>query len=82
MTVREPLRQVERKEREAVSSPFITVRYPDEAWELALREKVPNVGDILRRSDGKWEVVSAAEDPNGHIIVSWRRTATPEVNNE
>ena len=60
-------------------SPFITVRYPDEVWELAPRDKVPNVGDILRRSDGKWEVVTAAEDRNGHIIVTWRRTVTPEA---
>jgi hypothetical protein len=63
-------------------SPFITVRYPDDAWELALREDVPSVGDILRRSDGQWEVVSAAEDRSGHIIVTWRRTATPEVSDE
>lgn len=65
-----------------MASPFITVRYPDEAWELALREDVPNVGDILRRSDGKREVVTAAEDRSGHIIVTWRRTATPEVSDE
>ena len=63
-----------------MSSPFVTVRYPDEAWELAPREKVPKVGDTLRRSDGKWVVLSAAEDVNGHIIVSWCRP--PEVSNE
>lgn len=54
-------------------SPFTTVRYPDEAWELAPSEKVPKVGDTLRRSDGKWLVLSAAEDRNGHVIVTWER---------
>lgn len=80
MTAPEPLRQVERKEREAVSSPFVTVRYPDEAWELAPREKVPKVGDTLRRSDGTWVVVSAAKDVNGHVIVRWCRPR--EASNE
>jgi hypothetical protein len=68
----EPLRQDERKESEAMPSPFVTVRYPDGAWELALSEKVPKVGDTLRRSDGNWVVAKAAEDRNGHIIVTWR----------
>ena len=31
-----------------MSSPFTTVRYPDEAWELTPSEKVPKVGDTLR----------------------------------
>ena len=82
VTAPEPLRQVERKARQAVSSPFITVRYPDDAWELSPREKVPKVGDTLRRSGGKWLVVSAAQDVNGHVIVTWRRAPAPEVGNE
>ncbi len=53
-------------------SPFVTVRYPDGAWELALSEKVPKVGDTMRRSDGSWVVAKAVEDRNGHVIVSWR----------
>ena len=65
-----------------MSSPFVTVRYPDEAWELALKDEVPEVGDTLRRSDGKWVVVSAAKDPNGHVIVTWRRASDAEVSNE
>ena len=65
-----------------MSSPFITVRYPDEAWELTPREKVPKIGDTLRRSDGKWVVVTAAEDRSGHVIVAWRRAQDSEVSNE
>jgi hypothetical protein len=65
-----------------MSSPFITVRYPDEAWELTPREKVPKIGDTLRRSDGKWLVVSAAEDRSGHVIVTWRRAPSTEVSSE
>jgi hypothetical protein len=60
-----------------MSSPFVTVRYPDGAWELAVTEKVPKVGDTLRRSGGKWIVAKAAEDGNGHVIVTWRRAPGP-----
>ena len=42
-----------------MSSPFVTVRYPDGAWELTLCEKVPKVGDTLQRSGGKWVVAKA-----------------------
>ena len=55
-----------------MSSPFVTVRYPDGEWALALTEKVPKVGDTLRRSGGTWVVANAAEDANGHVIVTWR----------
>ena len=54
-----------------MSSPFVTVRYPDGAWELALSEKVPKVGDTLRRSGGKWVVANATVDASGHVIVTW-----------
>jgi hypothetical protein len=70
------MRQDERKER-AMSSPFVTVRYPSGEWELALSEKVPKVGDILSRSSGKWVVAKAAEDTNGHVIVTWRPAPRP-----
>ncbi len=63
------------KREEAMPSPFVTVRYPDGAWELALSEKVPKAGDTLWRSDGKRVVAKAAEDRNGHIIVTWRAPA-------
>lgn len=73
----EPLRRDERKEREAMSSPFVTVRYPDGVWELSPTEKVPKAGETLRRSDGKWVVSSAAKDTNGHVIVTWRPAPKP-----
>lgn len=63
--------------REVMSSPFVTVRYPDGAWELALNAKVPKVGDTLRRSGGNWVVANAAEDRNGHVIVTWRAAPKP-----
>ena len=62
-----------------MSSPFVTVRYPDGAWELTLCERVPKVGDRLQRSGGKWVVAKASKDPSGHVIVTWRpapRTAS------
>jgi len=65
-----------------MSSPFVTVRYPDGAWELALTAKVPKVGDTLRRSGGKWVVANAAEDRDGHVIVTWRPAPRPEVVDE
>jgi hypothetical protein len=60
-----------------MSSPFVTVRYPDGQWELALSAKVPKVGETLRRSDGKWVVAKAAKDRNGHVIVTWRPAPRP-----
>ena len=60
-----------------LSSPFSTVRYPDGAWELTLREKVPHVGDMLWRSGGKWIVSIVVEDASGHVIVTWRRALRP-----
>jgi hypothetical protein len=56
-----------------MSSPFVTVRYPDGAWEVTDAEKVPKVGETLRRSDGRWIVATAVLDTNGHLIVTWRR---------
>jgi hypothetical protein len=67
------LRQVERKEKGLMYSPFVTVRYPDGAWELTESADLPKVGDTLRRSDGRWVVSTAALDTSGHLIVSWRR---------
>jgi len=58
-------------------SPFVTVRYPDDAWELELSENVPKSGDTLQRSGGKWVVTTAIEDRSGHVIVKWRRAASP-----
>ena len=55
-----------------MSSPFVTVRYPDGAWELTPCENVPKVGDTLRRNAGKWVVATAHKDASGHVIVTWR----------
>lgn len=53
-------------------SPFVTVRYPDDApWELTRRENAPKVGETLRQSGGKWLVLTAVEDRNGHVFVTW-----------
>jgi hypothetical protein len=60
-----------------MSSPFVTVRYPDGAWEVTVSEKVPKVGDTLMRSGGKWVVSRATEDVNGHVIVTWRPAPRP-----
>ena len=61
-----------------MSSPFVTVRYPDDAWELTRSEKVPKVGDTLTRSGGKWVVTTAVVDVSGHLIVTWRRAPRPD----
>jgi len=60
-----------------MSSPFVTVRYPDGAWEVTDRQAVPKVGDTLRRSDGKWIVATAIVDESEHLIVTWRRAPRP-----
>ena len=58
-------------------SPFVTVRYPDGAWELTDAERAPKVGDTLQRNDGKWVVTRAEVDASGHLIVAWRRAPRP-----
>ena len=58
-----------------MSSPFVTVRYPDGAWEVTDWEKVPNSGQTLRRNSGKWTVTATVVDTSGHVIVTWRREA-------
>jgi len=60
-----------------LSSPFTTVRYPDGAWELTPNEKVPQIGDVLRRSGGTWIVSKTVEDASRHVIVTWRRAPQP-----
>ena len=60
-----------------MSSPFVTVRYPDGAWELTASAKVPKVGDTLRRSDGRWVVATTNVDTSSHVIVTWRRAPRP-----
>ena len=55
-----------------MSSPFITVRYPDEEWELAPAKKVPKAGDTLRRNGRKWIIANTSKDADGHVIVTWR----------
>ena len=60
-----------------MSSPLVTVRYPDDAWELTESEKVPKVGDTLTRSGGKWVVATALVNTSGHVIVTWRRSPRP-----
>jgi hypothetical protein len=60
-----------------MSSPFVTVRYPDGAWELTDSQNLPKVGDTLRRSGGNWVVATAVVDTSGHLIVNWRRAPRP-----
>ena len=60
-----------------MSSPFVTVRYPDGAWEVAESKNVPKVGDTLTRGNGKWVVARAVTDTSGHVIVTWRPAARP-----
>ena len=61
-------------------SRFVTVRYPDDApWVLTRRENAPKIGDTLRRSGGKWLVLTAVEDRDAHLFVTWKPAPEPVV---
>ena len=50
-----------------MSSPFMTVRYPNGACELTY-SKIPKVGDTLRRSGGKWLVAAVVVSKSGPAL--------------
>jgi hypothetical protein len=60
-----------------LSSPFMTGRYPDGAWELTLKEKVPAVWRHAAAERRQVVVSKTVEDASGHVLVTWRRAPPP-----
>jgi hypothetical protein len=63
-----------------VASESITIRFPSGAWEYAVTERVPEVGDTLVRDEKTWAVVAVAESVDEHRVIIM--ALSPEVEKE
>jgi hypothetical protein len=52
-----------------VASESITIRFPSGAWEYALTNRVPDLGDSLVRDGKTWDVVEVAESVDDHRVI-------------
>jgi hypothetical protein len=62
-----------------VASESITIRFPSGAWEYAMTERVPAVGDTLIRDGQTWVVAGVTDSVDGHRVIAM--AATPETVN-
>jgi hypothetical protein len=63
-----------------VASESITIRFPSGAWEYAVTERVPEVGDTVVRDETTWTVALVAESVDDHRVVIM--ALPPEVEKE
>jgi hypothetical protein len=52
-----------------VASESITIRFPSGAWEYAVTERVPELGDTLVRDEKTWVVASVTESVDNHRVI-------------
>jgi hypothetical protein len=52
-----------------VASESITIRFPSGAWEYAVTERVPELGDTLVRDEKTWAVAAVAESVDDHRVI-------------
>ena len=52
-----------------MASESITIRFPTGAWEYAVTNRVPDVGDTLVRDGETWNVALVAESVDDHRVV-------------
>jgi hypothetical protein len=52
-----------------VASESITIRFPAGAWEYAVTERVPEVGDTLVRDEETWTVAEVGESADDHRVI-------------
>jgi hypothetical protein len=53
-----------------VSSESVTIRFPSGAWEYAVTERVPEVGDTLLRDGATWVVAGVTEPVDLHRMIT------------
>ena len=63
-----------------MASESITIRFPSGAWEYAVTERVPEVGDTLVRDEKTWAVVAVAESLDAHRVITM--ALPPEIEKE
>jgi hypothetical protein len=52
-----------------VASESITIRFPSGAWEYAVTERVPELGDTLVRDEKTWAVAAVSESVDEHRVI-------------
>ena len=52
-----------------MASESITIRFPSGAWEYAVTERVPEMGDTLVRDEKTWAVVAVTESVDEHRVI-------------
>ena len=52
-----------------MASESITIRFPTGAWEYAVTEHVPDVGDTIVRNGETWAVAHVAEPVDDHRVI-------------
>jgi hypothetical protein len=60
-----------------VTSESVTIRFPSGAWEYAVTERVPDVGDTLLRGGTSWVVAGVTESVDHHRVITM--ALSPEV---
>jgi hypothetical protein len=55
----------------------VTIRFPSGAWEYAVTERVPDVGDTLLRGGTSWVVAGVTESVDHHRVITM--ALSPEV---
>jgi hypothetical protein len=63
-----------------VASESITIRFPSGAWEYAVTERVPEIGDTLMRDEKTWAVAAVTESVDDHRVIIM--ALPPEVEKE
>ena len=62
-----------------MASESITIRFPSGAWEYAMTERVPDVGDTLVREGETWNVALVTESVDDHRVVIMALAAEVET---
>jgi hypothetical protein len=57
----------------------VTIRFPSGAWEYAVTERLPDVGDTLLREGTTWMVAAVADLVDHHRVITM--ALPPEVQN-
>ena len=52
-----------------MASESITIRFPSGAWEYALTDRVPDLGDTLVRDGKTWNVAEVGESMDDHRVI-------------
>jgi hypothetical protein len=52
-----------------VACESITIRFPTGAWEYAVTDRLPDVGDTIVRDGETWAVAHVAEPVDDHRVI-------------